>query len=295
FANRIVDITPVNDAPVAAASSKTVAEDTVLTGTVPASDVDNASLSYSVVTPPANGTLTAFDTATGAYSYTPAANYNGPDSFTFKANDGLADSNVATVTITVTPVNDAPVAVGTSLTVAEDSTATAGTVTATDIDGPPAATFAIGTPPTNGTALLNPATGTFTYQPNPNYNGPDSFTFKANDGSLDSTPATVTITVTAVNDAPVAAADLVSTGIDTPITFDVRGNDSDVDDARAALTVTLTSSASAGGISCDAAGSCTYTPAHGFSGIDTFTYQVTDPHGLSSQATVTITVGLSLS
>src|SRR5206468_8182415 len=81
----------------------------------------------SVVTGPAHARLTSIDAATGAYTYAAAANYNGADSFTFKANDGKVDSNVATVSLTVTAVNDAPVASDATPSTAED-TALAGSV-----------------------------------------------------------------------------------------------------------------------------------------------------------------------
>src|SRR5439155_13218194 len=124
-----------------------------------------------------------------------AANYNGPDSFTFTANDGLIDSNTATVSITVTAVNDAPVAADQTTTTAED-TPTAITLSATDVEGSPL-TFAIVGGPAHGT--LTGTAPTLTYTPAANYNGPDSFTFKANDGLIDSNAPTVSITVTAVN------------------------------------------------------------------------------------------------
>jgi hypothetical protein len=99
-----------NSAPVASAQSITTAEDTAKSITLAASDADGDSLSYSIVSGPSHGTLAG---SAPNVTYTPAANYNGPDSFTFKANDGTADSNVATVSITVTPVNDAPtIAIG---------------------------------------------------------------------------------------------------------------------------------------------------------------------------------------
>src|SRR5439155_4535351 len=105
-------VTAVNDAPVATGAAPSTAEDTALSGSLAASDVDGNTLTYTVVSGSAHGTLTSFNAATGAYTYTPNANYNGADSFTFKASDGSLDSNVATVSITVTPVNDAPVATG---------------------------------------------------------------------------------------------------------------------------------------------------------------------------------------
>ncbi len=104
-----INITAVNDAPVATAASFTTNEDTAYTGTLVATDVDNASLTYSINTAPSHGTVTITNSSTGAYTYTPTANYNGTDSFTFKASDGSLTSAAATVNVTVTAVNDAPI------------------------------------------------------------------------------------------------------------------------------------------------------------------------------------------
>ena len=130
--------------------------------------------------------------ANGTFSYTPNTNYNGPDSFTFKANDGSLDSNIATENLTVNPVNDAPVAANGSASGTEDTVIT-GTLVATDVDSA-SLTFSRVTQAAHGTVAVN-ANGSFSYTPNANYNGPDSFTFKANDGSLDSNVATVGLTI----------------------------------------------------------------------------------------------------
>ena len=195
-----------------------------------------------VVTGPTHGTLTL--NANGGFTYTPAANYNGADSFTYKANDGSLDSNVATVTIAVTAVNDAPVAANDSYSTSEDVvlTVVAPGVLGNDTDVDSATlTAMVVTGPTHGTLTLN-ANGGFTYTPAANYNGADSFTYKANDGSLDSNVATVTIAVTAVNDAPVAVNDSYSTNEDTTLTVTAPGvlnNDSDANgDPLTAILVT---------------------------------------------------------
>src|SRR5207247_3906541 len=119
--------------------------------------------------------------------YTPAANYNGPDSFTFKANDGELDSNLATVSITVNAVNDAPVASNQAVVTDEDTAKTI-TLGASDVEGS-AMTYTIGTGPTHGT--LSGTAPNLIYTPAANYNGPDSFTFRATDGDLDSNHAAV--------------------------------------------------------------------------------------------------------
>ena len=106
--------------PIAVDDTYTTTEDTALTVAAPGilgndTDVDGDALTAFVVSPPANGSVT-LDTVTGAFTYTPAANFAGTDSFSYQANDGTADSNVATVTLTVTSINDAPVAVDDSYT-----------------------------------------------------------------------------------------------------------------------------------------------------------------------------------
>src|SRR5205823_7746640 len=128
------------------------------------------------------------------------------------------EANGATVTITLTAVNDAPVASDQAVTTDED-TARAITLGATDTEGS-ALTYTIVVGPVHGT--LSGTAPALTYTPAANYNGADSFTFKANDGSLDSNTATVTITVAAVNDAPVAANDAATTDEDTAETRRVR-------------------------------------------------------------------------
>src|SRR5205823_4275981 len=153
--------------------SATTAEDTPLSGNVSATDVDGDTLTYAVVAGPSNGSLTL--NPNGSFTYTPAANYNGGDSFNFRASDGSLTSNTATVSLTITPVNDAPVASNASATVAED-TALSGTVSGTDVDGD-VLTYAVVNGPAHGTLTLN-ATGSFAYAPAANYNGPDSFTFR---------------------------------------------------------------------------------------------------------------------
>ncbi len=121
----------INHAPVAQNQSVTTNEDTAKAITLVATDPDKNPLTYIIVSGPLHGTLTG---SGAGKTYKPAANYNGPDSFTFKANDGRVDSNIATVSITVTPVNDAPVAQNQSVTTAED-TAKAITLAATDVEG----------------------------------------------------------------------------------------------------------------------------------------------------------------
>jgi VCBS repeat-containing protein len=143
--------------------------------------------------------------------------------------------------------------------------------------------------PKHGSVALNP-NGTFTYTPAANYNGPDSFTYKANDGTADSNVATVGLTVAAVNDAPDAADDLYITTQGTPLAVagpGVLANDADADGD--ALAAELVSGPAHGTLKLNADGSFVYAPAAGFSGSDSFTYRASDG-SLGDLATVTIRV-----
>ncbi len=283
-----ITVTAVNDAPVASNASFSTAEDTAATKTLPGTDVDNASLTYAISTPPAHGTITGFVAATGAYTYTPATNYSGQDSLSYTVSDGTAISAPATVSITVTAVNDAPVASAGSFSTAED-TATNKTLPAgTDVEGQ-TLTYAISTPPTHGTITnLNATTGAYTYTPATNYNGTDTFVYVASDGTATSAPAAITITVTAVNDAPVASNASFSTAEDTAATKTLPGTDVD----NASLTYAITTPPAHGTITNlnTATGAYTYTPATNYNGPDSLNYTVSDGVATSTPATITITV-----
>ncbi|MDP9353164.1 MAG: Ig-like domain-containing protein, partial [Chloroflexota bacterium] len=187
----------VNEAPVSRNQAITTAEDTTKAVVLQATDADGDVLSYTVVRAPAHGTLSAI--SGNRLTYTPRANYNGSDSFTFRASDGKLVSNTATVSITITAVNDAPVASGQSATVDED-TNKAISLAAADVDGD-ALTFTIVTAPMHGE--LSGTGASRTYVPAQNYNGEDSFRYKVSDGRVESLVAAVSLTVRSVNDVPV--------------------------------------------------------------------------------------------
>src|SRR5215211_4888667 len=285
-----------NRAPTAAADAYSTAEDTHLTVAAPGvlgndTDPDGDSLSAVVVSGPAHGSLNL--NADGGFTYTPAANFNGTDTFTYRASDGTAQSNPATVTMTVTRVNDPPAATDDAYSTAEDTprTVPAPGVLANDTDPDSSSlTAALVTGPGHGTLTLD-GDGSFTYTPAANFNGTDSFTYRASDGTLDSGLATVTITITAVNDTPVATNDAYTTDEDTALTVaapGVLGNDSDLDSST--LTAAVVTGPGHGTLTLNANGSFTYTPAADFNGPDTFTYKASDGSAQSNLATVTITV-----
>jgi VCBS repeat-containing protein len=193
------------------------------------SDADGDELRTLVLSAPADGVLQPL--GSGRYRYIPDADFSGTDSFTYRVSDGQRGSNIATVTIRVLPTNDAPVAVDDFVDAVED-TAITFDVRANDTDGDrDPLSIASAVSPTNGSLLLN-ANGSFTYTPDADFFGTDTFTYVVSDGREDSNPATVTIRVAPRNDAPVAVADTRSTAEDTAITFDPRGNDRDADGDR---------------------------------------------------------------
>ena len=181
--------------PIAHDQHVTTNEETAVPVTLTAQDPDGASLAFSLVTAPQHGTVLGNPPL---LSYTPNVDYSGPDSFTFRASNGTAESNIATVSISVNPVNDAPVANPASV-VADEDVPLALTLSATDVDGD-ALTFVVVTPPAHGT--LSGSGPALTYTPAPDYFGPDGFTFRASDGLLSSGVASVGITVRPVNDPP---------------------------------------------------------------------------------------------
>jgi VCBS repeat-containing protein len=307
-----ITVTQVNDAPTAANDTYSVAEDTTLT--VPArgvlaNDLDpdaGDAITAQLVATTANGTLTL--SPNGGFTYTPRANFSGTDSFTYRAVDNgvpPAQSGVATVTITITAANDAPVAAPDSYSTQEDAAplvVAAPGVLANDTDADSAVlTARLLTAPASasGTLTLNP-NGSFTFTPRANFAGTATFTYAAVDNGTppaQSNAATVTITVTAVNDPPVAVPDTYSATEDTtlsvPAATGVLANDTDIDSAKSALTASVVSNVSKGTLSLSANGSFNYTPSPEYSGPDSFTYRVSDgasPPGLSQPATVTITV-----
>ena len=225
------------------AGGATIQEDTAASITLGGSDLDGDPLTYSVVTGPCHGCLSG--TAPNLF-YTPRANFNGSDSFTFKVNDGTADSAVATVLITVTAVNDPPMANDDSVTMQEDALAPI-TLSGSDLDGDPLI-YSVLTGPCHG--CLNGTAPNLIYTPKANFNGSDSFTFKVNDGTADSEVATVSITVTAVNDPPGVSYDSETAQLDRPVvTIDV---DTDVDEEP--LTVTAVTQDAEGTVSKDEGG-----------------------------------------
>ena len=199
----IVDFTvgTANELPVANDLELVTDEDTAITDTLSASDPDDAVLTFSITEIPSNGSVIILHENEGTFTYTPNADYNGIDTFLFSARDSFT-SDTATVTITINPVNDPPVADLLEIIIDED-TVIADVLPATDVDNTDLA-FTILTPSENGTLTLDDeTTGNFTYTPESDFSGEDSLIFAVTDGTL-SDSALVFITINEVNDSPEA-------------------------------------------------------------------------------------------
>ncbi|HWQ90086.1 MAG TPA: Ig-like domain-containing protein, partial [Clostridia bacterium] len=206
--------------PTAKEDAYTTSEDVVLMIPVPGllgndSDPENGQLSAMLVSGPANGLLSL--NADGSFVYTPRADFNGADTFSYKAGNGLVDSLPVTVTITVAPVNDAPLAVADAYNMTQGTTLsiTAAGVLANDDDADGnALTVSLSAAPSNGNLALA-ADGSFTYTPSAGFTGVETFSYVAGDGSENSQPATVTITVTAASSTPKIHVAGMAMGIDS--------------------------------------------------------------------------------
>lgn len=287
-----IDVESVNDQPVAANDNYSTDEDTTVGGNVLANDADaeGSPLQAALESAPSDGTVVLNED--GTFVYTPSPDFHGTDSFTYRASDGSAFSATATVSITVRSVNDAPVAGADAYATDEDTvlSVTAPGVLANDSDVDGDVLTAIAVAPSNGTIVLN-GDGSFDYTPEPDFHGIDSFTYTATDGTATSSATTVTITVSSVNDAPVALDDSYATAEDVSLDVPdpgVLGNDSDADGD--ALTSTLVEGPSHGSLTLNPDGSFGYVPDDNFHGVDGFTYRVKDGNGANGDAKVTITV-----
>ncbi len=272
---------PPDTSPTAVADAATVAEDSaaaaigVLTNDT---DPDGGPKLIGSASDPAHGT-TAVTGGGSGLTYAPDANYCGPDSFTYALNGGSA----ATVSVTVSCVDDPPVAVSDTVTRTEDSAAAAIAVLSndTDIDGGPK-TISSASDPAHGTTVVTGGGSGLTYAPDSNYCGSDSFTYALNGGST----ATVSVTISCVDDPPVAVSDTVTRAEDSAAAaVAVLANDTDVDGGP--KTISSASDPGHGTTVVTGGGSgLTYAPDPNYCGADSFTYTLNG----GSSATVSVTV-----
>ncbi len=275
-----------NVAPVASNATVQGTENVPSSSTLTATDANFDTLTYAIVTPPSSGTLTAFNAATGAFTYTPNQFFHGTDSFTFKANDGQLDSNVATVTLNIAFVDQAPVGVPQTVFVGQNRNVMI-TLTATDEEND-ALTFSIVTAPVNGVLSAVTQAGsesaTVVYTPKPNFVGSDSFQFKAKDATLFSQPTQVSISVTpppVFSVSPTIVPNPAITG--SPVTFSATAD---------VINGTATIAWNFGDGSTGVGSPITHTYTQ--SGVFVVATTATSPEGLSVNTTESLLVGVGL-
>lgn len=276
-----IQVSPINDAPVANNDALTVAEDSARAVDVLANDIDiDSTIRLGAITvQPTRGTARIEN---GQIIYTPVQNYSGTDQFTYSITDGEYE-DTAVVSVNVTAANDAPVANDDAFTVTEDTPQSLN-VLANDADiDSTIALAAITAQPAHGAARIEG--GQVIYTPAQNYSGPDQFTYSIRDGELEDT-AVVSINVTAANDAPVANDDTFTVTEDTPKALDVLANDADIDSTISLSSITVQPAHGAARIE---GGQVLYMPEQNYNGPDQFTYSVTDGN-LSDVAVVSLTV-----
>lgn len=310
-----ISITPGNDAPVANEESVNTNEDQSLDIDVSTNDTDidqdtlinvlpNDVFSVTSVTSPSHGTVTILNSK--EVRYTPTNNYNGTDSFTYTITDEGGLTSTTTVNVTIKLINDAPTAVNDTKSGNEDTDISINVLandTDVDMDStlndyprtPESLSLKSISSVTNGTAEFT-AEGLITLTPTTNFNGSVVITYTMMDSDGVEKSATVTFSVTTVNDEPVAVSDEVSTYEDTLILIDVLANDTDVDlasDLNNPVTevLSLVSVASVShGTATIVSGKVRFTPAANFNGTGSFTYTMKDKAGVQKSTTVTVTI-----
>ena len=282
-----ITVLGVNDAPTAGDDRTSMSEDGEADLQLSASDPDGDDLVFALLAGPSHGSIESFDPATGTLTYVPDPDYFGEDSFTFEVCDPDGACDTATFVVDVRPVNDPPTAEDRSTSVPEDGEADLH-LSASDPDGDDLV-FALLAGPSHGSIeSFDPATGTLTYVPDPDYFGEDSFTFEVcdPDGACDT--ATFVLLVTSVDDPPVARDDAVTVPEDGAVDVALVGIDPDGND----LEYAIHEGPSHGSIEDfdPTTGTLTYVPNPNYAGSDSFTFEVCDPDGACDNATVTIAV-----
>ena len=283
-------ITEENDAPVTTTDVLNVEENSAdgITVNLLSNDYDREEDDFSLTSIGAASNGTAVMNNDGTVTYTPDADYTGADEFSYVVTDDAGAKATGTVSITVSVVNGAPVTTADISTVTEDSSSNRISVLNNDTD-PENNTLTLDsvTTPTYGTVSI--ANNVALYTPEANYSGEDSFSYWVTDGEGGSTKGEVTVTVTAINDAPTAVDDTLGTISATrPTTLDLLANDTDPDGDS--LTVTSVGEAEYGNVTISG-GSVRFNATRGSSGnSDSFEYTIEDADGETSTATAYFTL-----
>jgi len=263
---------------VSSGTDLTVGEGMSINLTLQGTDAEGAKLSFIPVSAPSKGVLSG---RAPNLIYKAYRGSRGSDSFAYKVNDGQLDSELATVTVAIQPVNLAPEAASQNLTTDEDQPIGL-RLAGTDPDGD-LLTFRVVANPQKG--KLSGVAPNLIYSPNPDVSGVDSFTFRANDGTLESPETSVRIAIKSVNDAPAVRDFSVTTAEHVPVKVELLGSDADGDK----LTYSVVSMPMHGQLT-GSGSDWVYVSEWGFSGTDRFTYKANDGFTDSSVRTVTIQV-----
>jgi VCBS repeat-containing protein len=294
-----IDVLAVDDPPAPADDAYGVNEDATLSVGGPGvlandADIDGPfPLTAGLVGGPAHGSLAL--NADGSFTYTPNSNYSGSDSFTYKSIDGDGAYGVGVVHLTVNPVNDNPTAADDTVVLPEDGGPAPIGVLANDSSAPDSGetlTVTAATAPAHGTATIAPGGQSVVYTSARDYNGTDSFTYTASDGNGGTATATVNITVTSVNDSPVATNDSANLMEDAGAqSIGVLANDTTGPDTGETLTVSAVTPGLHGTVTIGPGGlTVLYTPDANFAGPDQFIYTVFDGNGGTASAAVVVNV-----
>ncbi|PSV19408.1 hypothetical protein C0W44_16050, partial [Photobacterium leiognathi subsp. mandapamensis] len=307
-----ITVNPINDNPVIVDNSEnktplgdsiavTTDEDVKVSGKLSATDADGDTLTFTQSTDPKDGKVTV--DSNGNWTYDPNPDFHGNDKFDVIVSDGKGGTDTITVNITVNPINDAPVIVdnngaplGESIVVTTDEEVkVGGKLSATDADGDEL-TFTQSSDPKNGTVTVD-ANGNWTYDPNTNFNGDDSFTVTVSDGKGGTDTITVNITVNPINDSPVIVdnsenktplGDSITVTTDEEVT--VGGKLSATDADGDTLTFTQSTDPKDGKVTVDSNGNWTYDPNPDFHGNDKFDVIVSDGKGGTDTITINVVV-----
>ncbi len=292
-----VTVNNVNDPPTAGNDTFTVLQNssnnnlTVLANDSASPDA-NETLTITAVSAGSQQGTISIAPGGGSLRYTPKANFTGSETFTYTISDGHGGTRQATVTMTVNIPG--PIANADTVSVQEESAATTINVLANDVAAPGGGqtltVTAVGT--TNHGCSVTVGTGgaNVVYTPAANFQGTETFTYTLSDGEKTST-GTVTVTVTNTNDPPTATNDTLDAFKNTATPLDVLANDVSAPDPTEAFTITAVTQGANGVVAISQNGTrVTFTPTTDYTGPDSFTYTMRDPGGLTSTATVNLTV-----
>ena len=288
----VVTVNAINDAPEANDDADTTAEDTSIIVDLLANDtdVDGDDLSVTSVSVPADqGTVV--NNGDGTATFTPAPDFNGEAtiSYTIADQEGLTDS--AEHSVTVTAVNDGPVAVDDEAVTDEDTPVTIDALANdTDPDGDDLVISDATVPADQGTVEI--VGGEILFTPAPDFNGEATISYVAQDTDGNQTPAQITVTVNPINDAPVAVDDVADTTDGSPVVIDLLANDTDVDGDTLEISE-VSVPADQGTVALNPDGTVTFTPNADFVGEATITYTVTDNQGGEDEGRAIVTVAIS--